>query len=70
MDVTEKRVKKQLDKEGVQMDMTEKRILQKNLTKKGAQLDDMTEKRVKEQLDKEGGPNGRHDREESPSRVT
>ena len=33
-------------------------------------MGDMTEKRVKEQLDKEGGPNGRHDREESPSRVT
>ena len=32
-------------------------------------MDDMKEKRVKEQLDKEGGPN-RHDREESPSRVT
>ena len=31
---------------------------------------DMTEKRVKEQLDKEGAPNGRHDREENPSRVT
>ena len=33
-------------------------------------MDDMTERRVKEQLDKEGGPNGRHDREENPSRVT
>ena len=32
-------------------------------------MDDMTEKRVKEQLDKQGGPNGRHDREESPSRM-
>ena len=27
-DMTEKRVKEQLDKEGVQMDMTEKRVLQ------------------------------------------
>ena len=33
-------------------------------------MDNMTEKRVKEQLEKEGGPNGRHDGEESPSRVT
>ena len=50
-DMTDKRVKEQLDKEGVQMD-------------------DMTENRVKEQLDKEVGPNGGHDRQECPSRVT
>ena len=29
-------------------------------------MDDMTAKRVNEKIDKEGGPNGRHEREESP----
>ena len=33
-------------------------------------MDDIAEKRVKAKIDKEGGPNGRHDREESPSRET
>ena len=69
-DMTEKRNKEQLDKEGGPNGRHDrKKESNNNLTKMGVQIDDMTDKRVKEQLDKEGGPN-RHDREESPSRVT
>ena len=64
-DMTEKRNKEQLDKEGGPNGRHDGEEKQKNnLTKKGVQMDDMTEKRNKEQLDKEGGPNGRHDGEE------
>ena len=63
-DMTEQRVKEQLDKEGGP-NGRRRESFKSNLTKKGVQMDDMTEKRNKEQLDKEGGPNGRHNREES-----
>ena len=62
-DMTDKRVKEQLDKEGGpngRHDRQSKNIL----TKMGVEMD-MTKKRAKEQLDKEGGPNEKPDREES-----
>ena len=49
-------------------DMTAKRV-DEYIDKEGSNGHER-KKRVKEKLDKEGGPNGRHGREESPSRVT